>query len=106
MEGRRVGPAAAGLLEAYDHQAAIPLTDLELSWMSLSGTGASFAYAWSLGVVETILAKNSMADLVKILDALTASGSTEGAVRSVLHQSYSELEQQTADFLRSTYAQK
>jgi len=106
MEGRRVGPAAAGLLEAYDHQAAIPLTDLELSWMSLSGTGASFAYAWSLGVVETILAKNSMADLVKILDALTASGSTEGAVRAVLHQSYGELEEQTADFLRSTYAPK
>jgi tetratricopeptide (TPR) repeat protein len=103
IEGRRVGPAAAGLLGAYDHQAGIPLTDLEVSWMSLSGTGASYAYAWSLAVVETILANNSMADLVRMLDALTASGSTEGAVRSVLHESYTELEQQTADYLRSTY---
>ncbi len=104
MEGRRVGPAASGLLSAYDNQTAIPLTDLEVSWMSLSNTGASFAYAWSLAVVETILEKNSMADLEQLLDALTASGSTEGAVRSVLHESYAELDQNTADYLRNTYA--
>lgn len=103
MEGRRVGPAATGLLAAYDHQAAIPLTDLEISWMSLSGTGASFAYAWSLAVIEDILSRNSMADLDQVLESLTVSGSTEAAMQSVLHMNYVELEKQTADYLRATY---
>ncbi len=101
MEGRRIGTVAAALVASYDNHSAIPLTDLEISWLKLSGTGASFAYAWSLAVVETILAKNSMSDLERLLDELKSAASPEQALRSTLHVDYSELERQTADYLRS-----
>jgi hypothetical protein len=103
MEGRRSAASARALLAAYDDHAAIPLSSLEISWMQLSGTGASFAYAWSLATVEAILANGSMAELAQFVDAVTSSGSTEAAVREVLHESYAELEKQTADYLRSSY---
>ncbi len=103
MEGRRSGASASALLSSYDNQAAIPLSSLEVSWMQLSGTGASFAYAWSLAAVETVLANGNMSQLVQLVDAVTTSGSTEAAVREALHESYSDLEKQTADYLRSAY---
>jgi tetratricopeptide (TPR) repeat protein len=103
MEGRRSSVSAGALLSTYDGNAAIPLSSLEVSWMQLSGTGASFAYAWSLAAVETILANGNMAQLVQLVDAVTTGGSTEAAVRQVLHESYAELEKQTAEYLRSTY---
>ncbi|MFZ0820754.1 MAG: hypothetical protein WAM91_11845 [Candidatus Acidiferrales bacterium] len=104
VEGRRVGAAARALLNAYDQQAAIPLRDLEISWMNLSGTGASFAYGWSLAVVETILSTGNMNDVSRLLDSLANGSSAEAAVHSILHVTYSELEQQTADYLRRTYS--
>ncbi len=103
VEGRRVGKGAAILLNAYDHQAAIPLRDLEISWMSLSGTGASFAYGWSLAVIEMILSTGSMDDISHMLDSIANGSSAEAAVRDVLHGSYADLDQQTADYLRRTY---
>jgi tetratricopeptide (TPR) repeat protein len=103
VEGRRVGAAARLLLNAYDQQAAIPLRDLEISWMNLSGTGANFAYGWSLAVVEMILSTGSMDDISRLLDSLANGSSAEAAVQSVLHKSYAELEQQTADYLRRIY---
>jgi tetratricopeptide (TPR) repeat protein len=103
MEGRRSNVAAAGLIATYDQHASIPLSSLEISWMQLSGTGASFAYAWSLAAVEAILASGNMGQLVQLVDAVTSTGSTEAAVRQVLHESYPELEKQTADYLRNTY---
>jgi tetratricopeptide (TPR) repeat protein len=103
VEGRRVGSAARALLNAYDQQSAIPLRDLEISWMNLSGTGASFAYGWSLAVVETILSTGNMEDVSRLLDSLANGSSAEAAVNSVLHRTYAELEQQTADYLRRTY---
>jgi tetratricopeptide (TPR) repeat protein len=103
MEGRRSNNSAAGLLAAYDQHASIPLSSLEISWMQLSGTGAAFAYSWSLAAVETILANGNMAQLVQLVDTVTSTGSTEAAVRQVLHESYPDLEKQTADYLRSTY---
>jgi tetratricopeptide (TPR) repeat protein len=106
MEGRRTGhSAAASLLAAYDNKSAIPLNDLEISWLNLSPTGANFAYGWSLVVVEYIISQNGVSDVEKILDTLTTTGSTEGAVRAVLHMGYQELEQRTADSLRTAAAQ-
>ncbi len=101
MEGRRVGGAASALVAAYDDHSAIPLNDLEISWMKLSSTGASFAYTWSLAVVETILARGSMSDLEQLLDAVTTSPTAEDAIRSVLRMDYTELDRQTADYLRN-----
>ncbi len=103
MEGRRSNTSATGLVATYDQHNSIPLSSLEISWMQLSGTGASFAYAWSLAAVEAILASGNMGQLVQLVDAVTSTGSTEAAVREVLHESYAELEKQTADYLRTTY---
>jgi hypothetical protein len=91
------------LLATYDQHASIPLSSLEISWMQLSGTGAAFAYSWSLAAVETILANGNMAQLVQLVDAVTSTGSTEAAIREVLHESYAELDKQTADYLRTAY---
>jgi hypothetical protein len=90
-------------LNAYDQKIAIPLRDLEISWMNLSGTGASFAYGWSLAVVETILSTGNMNDVSRLLDSLATGNSAEAAVHSILQVTYPELEQQTADYLRRTY---
>jgi tetratricopeptide (TPR) repeat protein len=103
VEGRRVGASARALLAAYDQHAAIPLRDLDVSWMNLSGTGASFAYGWSLAVVETILSVGSMDDISRLLDSLANGSSPEAAVQTILHRSYADLDQQTADYLRRTY---
>jgi len=103
VEGRRSAASAAGLLATYDQHASIPLSSLEISWMQLSNTGAAFAYSWSLAAVETILANGNMATLVQLVDAVTSTGSTEAAIREVLHESYADLDKQTADYLRNTY---
>ncbi len=103
VEGRRVGASARALLNAYDQQAAIPLRDLEISWMNLSGAGANFAYGWSLAVVETILSTGSMDDLTRLLDSIANGNTAEAAVQSILHRSYAELERDTADYLRRNY---
>jgi hypothetical protein len=103
VEGRRADASARALLGAYDLHSAIPLRDLDVSWMNLSGTGASFAYGWSLAVVETILSMGSMEDISRLLDLLANGNSPEAAVRSATHRSYSELDQLTAEYLRRTY---
>jgi hypothetical protein len=105
MEGRRIGTVAAALIAAYDNHSAIPLSDLEVSWLKLSGTGASFAYAWSLAVVETILARDGISDLERLLDELKGSASPEQALRSTLHIDYAELDRQTAEYLRGKSGQ-
>jgi tetratricopeptide (TPR) repeat protein len=103
VEGRRSSASATGLLATYDQHSAIPLSSLEISWMQLSNTGAAFAYSWSLAAVETILANGNMSTLVQLVDAVTSTGSTESALRQVLHESYADLDKQTADYLRTTY---
>jgi tetratricopeptide (TPR) repeat protein len=103
VEGRRSSNSATGLLATYDEHSAIPLSSLEISWMQLSNTGASFAYAWSLAAVETILSNGNMPTLVQLVDAVTSTGSTESAIREVLHETYPDLDKQTADYLRHTY---
>lgn len=101
MEGRRIAGASTQLLAAYDNHSAIPLSALEVPWMNLSGTGASFAYGWSLAAVEAVLARGGMSDLEKLLDAFTQSPDAEAALHSALYMNYAELDRLTADYLRT-----
>jgi hypothetical protein len=71
--------------------------------MNLSTEGASLAYSWSLAVVETIIDTGGTSDLNRLLDAISAKGATEAAVRQVLHEDYFTLESQTAAYLRRAY---
>src|ERR1700734_565723 len=96
MEGRRSASAGALLDEA--NQGLVPtLGALEGSWMGLSAGSAAMAYAWSLGVVESIVQSGGMSDISRLLDRVGSAPSTEDAVRDTLHSDYSGLEQQRSE---------
>src|SRR5580700_4023136 len=99
MEGRR--SASVGALLDQANQGLVPtLGALEGSWMGLSGSSASMAYAWSLAVVESIVQSGGMSDISRLLDRVGSAASTEDAVRDTLHSDYSDLQQQTIAYLR------
>jgi tetratricopeptide (TPR) repeat protein len=103
MEGKRSAEDAQTLVQIYDAKQYIPLSQLEGSWMSLSGDSAAYAYTWSLANVEYIIQSGGMSDLTRILDHLAHGESTEAALRSVLHTDYDGLMQSTAGYLRKGY---
>jgi hypothetical protein len=71
--------------------------------MGLSGGAASFAYAWSLAVIESIVQSGGISDVSRLLDAIASSASIEEALHQALHSDYADLEQQTLVFLRREY---
>jgi tetratricopeptide (TPR) repeat protein len=103
MEGRRSTDSAALLVAIYEQKAAIPLNALEGSWMNFPSDLATWAYRWTLGIVEYIINTHGMGDLERILDRIAAGSSSEEAVHSVVRLRYNELEQETAAFLKKTY---
>ncbi len=103
MEGERTGELAAALVAAYERKTSAPLAALEGSWMNLSGGAAAYAYAWSLAVVEYIVAADGMRDIERLLDRIATEPSTEAAARGTLRMDYAEIEQETVKYLRKTY---
>jgi len=103
MEGKRSDENAAVLAQIYDAGQAAPLGRLEGSWMGLPGDMANYAYAWALANVEYIVETQGMGDVERILDRIAAGGSTEEAVREVLHDDYGDLMRSTADYLKKSY---
>ncbi len=103
MEGKRSGAAAGVLLQVYDAKQAMPLGDLEGSWLKLSNEVAAYAYAWALANVEYIVQVDGMTDMQRILDRLAGGSTAEAALRQVLRSDYEELMPSTARYLRKTY---
>lgn len=103
MEGQRSGDSAEALVAMHERHAAAPLAKLEGPWMRLQDSAADYAYAWSLAVVEYVVTTYGMRDIERLLDRISTEPSTEAAARSALHMDYSELEQETAKYLRRTY---
>jgi tetratricopeptide (TPR) repeat protein len=103
MEGKRSDENAAVLLQVYDAGQAVPLAQLEGSWMRLPGPLASYAYAWALANIEYIVQTQGMGDIERILDRLATGTVTEQAVREVLHDDYADLMQATAGYLKKNY---
>jgi tetratricopeptide (TPR) repeat protein len=103
MEGKRSGAAAGVLLQVCDAKQAMPLGDLEGSWLKLSNEVAAYAYAWALANVEYIVQVDGMTDMQRILDRLAGGSTAEAALRQVLRSDYEELMQSTARYLRKTY---
>lgn len=64
---------------------------------------AGIAYAWSLAVVEAIIANGGPGDLDRVLDRIVTEPSAEAAVREVLGMTYDDLNRATAEYLRRTY---
>jgi len=103
MEGKRSGDNAEVLAQVYKDGHAPSLAGLEGSWMGLPSDAAGYAYAWALANVEYIVQADGMGDIERILDRIGSGGSTEAALREVLHSDYDDLTQSTAEYLRKTY---
>jgi tetratricopeptide (TPR) repeat protein len=100
MEGRRSAESAGGLLNAASQGGVPTLASLEGSWLNLSGSSASIAYAWSLAAVESIIQTGGVGDISRLLDSIATAPSTEAALRDSLHTDYADLQQQTITLLR------
>jgi len=103
MEGRRSSDSAAALVAAADQGAVPPLSSMEGSWMGLSGDAASFAYAWSLAVVESIIDQGGVSDISRLLEHVANAPSTEAALEETLRMNYADLQQQTVSYLKHAY---
>jgi tetratricopeptide (TPR) repeat protein len=102
MEGRRSGTSAAALLGVYEQKAAMPLADLEGSWMNFSERSAAWAYQWSLAVVEYIVEGAGIVELEQVLDRVAAGAPAEAAVRGILRVNYAELAEETYTYLKKS----
>jgi tetratricopeptide (TPR) repeat protein len=100
MEGRRSIESAGALLNVASQGGVPTLASLEGSWLNLSGSSASVAYAWSLAAVESIVQTGGIGDVSRLLDAIATAPSTETALRDSLHSDYADLQQQTVALLR------
>ena len=103
IEGQRSRDNAAVLVQVYDEKQAIPLGEMENSWMQLPTPVASYAYAWALANVEYIVQTDGIDDVQRILSLIEQGSSTEAAIQEVLHLNYDELAKETVNYLRKTY---
>ncbi len=103
VEGSRADQTAALLVSLYNGHQEPSLTPLEESWMTEANEFAGIAYAWSLAVVEAIIANGGPGDLDRVLDRIVTEPSAEAAVREVLGMTYDDLNRATAEYLRRTY---
>ncbi len=103
MEGARSGEFAGAVVMAYQRRTSLPLAALEGTWMNLPEPAAANAYAWSLSVVEYIVATYGMRDILRLLDRISNGPSAEAAAQSALRMDYVELERETIRYLRRTY---
>lgn len=105
MEGHRAASSAQILVTAHEQKVSLPLGAMEGSFLSLPNDVASYAYAWSLAVVEYIVATNGSGDIEQLLERIRSEPSVESAVRATLRLDYAQLEAETARYLRRTYLQ-
>ena len=103
IEGPRSNSSAGALVELAGQGRAPSLQMLEGSWMSLNGGAASFAYAYSLAAVESIIESGGISDISRLLDRISTAPSMDAALRDALHSDYSDLDQQTIAYLRHEY---
>jgi hypothetical protein len=103
MEGRRSNSDAGALIDRLAQGGAPSLDSLEGPWIALPENTVAFAYAWSLAVVEAIIAQGGMTDISRLLDHIATSEPAEAALSDVLHSSYADLEQQTIAYLKREY---
>ena len=105
MEGRRSSASAAGLVAAAEQGDIPSLGSMEGSWMGLSGDSASFAYAWSLAVIESIIDQGGVSDISRLLDHVATASSPSEALQETLRMNYADLQQQTVTYLKRAYLQ-
>jgi hypothetical protein len=90
------------LLEAVRRYGLVPLSDLEGSFLKLSGTQARLAYAEAYAAVLYIGEVYSFYHLRSILEHIGAGDTPEEAVKKVLHFGYADLVAGIADYVSRT----
>lgn len=103
MEGQRSTSVAGALVDAAGQGMAPRLDSLEGSWTGFSGDSATFAYAWALAVVESIIDQGGVSDISRLLDRIATSPSTEAALKEMLHSNYDDLDVQAIAYLKHAY---
>jgi len=105
MEGRRTNGDAASLVAIFDQGQGKQVRYYDDSWMRFSPAHARFAYAWTLAVVEMIEAENGSDGINRLLEAERTESSREAALREGLRMNFSNLDEETVQYLRKTYLQ-
>jgi tetratricopeptide (TPR) repeat protein len=105
MEGRRTGNDAAALVAAYQEGKGKSLRYVDGPWMGMNASQARYSYAWSLAVVEAIVADSGSDALDRLLDAERTESSGENALLQALRTNFSSLDDATVEYLRRTYLQ-
>ncbi len=96
------GGGKRALLETVRRHGLLPLSDLEGSFLKLSGNHARIAYAEAYAAVLYISEVYSFYHLRSILDQIGAGDTPEEAVENVLHFGYTDLVAGIADYIRRT----
>ena len=104
MEGARSSQAAGSLLELSKAGISPQFATMESSWMNLSGSSVSLAYAWSLAAVEAIIDEGGMTDIDRLLDRVASEPSSEAALKDALRENYSDLASRTIAYLHRRYS--
>jgi len=105
FEPRSLSGDGRQLARMFKAESDIPLNTLEGSFLRLSGTQASVAYAESLAAVSYINDSYGMGDLQRILQRLGQGSSVEAALRATIHSDYGQLEFETGKYLADKYGQ-
>ena len=105
MEGRRTNGDAATLVAVVEQGQGKQLRYYDDSWMHFSPGQARYAYAWSLAVVEMIEAENGSDGINRLLEAERTESSREAALREGLRMNFSNLDDETVQYLKKTYLQ-
>jgi hypothetical protein len=88
------------LLQTLRRHELVPLSDLEGSFLKLSGNHARLAYAEAYAAVLYIAETYSFYHLRTIVEHISAGDAPEEAVKKVLHFGYADLVAGITDFLR------
>ena len=104
MEGRRSETSARFLIASYDQHSYIPLQHLEGAWSRFPAPAAAFAYAWGLAATESIISDSGMYGLERFFDHFSNDTAVEPALREAFQANYADVERNTVDYLRRTYA--
>jgi hypothetical protein len=105
MEGRRTGNDAGALVAAFQEGKGKSLRYVDGPWMGMSASQARYSYAWSLAVVEAIVADSGSDGLDRLLEAERTESSGENALLQALRTNFSSLDDATVEYLRRTYLQ-
>ncbi|MBI2682369.1 MAG: hypothetical protein HYX26_03990 [Acidobacteriales bacterium] len=103
VEPQSISSNGRRLATMFANGQAIPLNELEGTFVNFSSSKAGLAYAQSLAAVECIRETYGMSSAVDILKRIGQGSSTEAAMRTVLHSGYAQFQRELADWLRRTY---